>query len=96
MKNNWKFINLQNLGPIWKLLCAALKSSMNRKFGYKIYYKCNHLLMYFLSDSNIRKRTKSTRHEKEKAYIEQLQSAGATVGQYVGNGMDETETVFEQ
>ena len=44
MKNNWKFINLQNLGPIWKLLCcvrmgvdvpssAALKSSMNRKFG---------------------------------------------------------------
>ena len=119
MKNNWKFINLQNLGPIWKLLCCvcmgvdvpssaaikilneqevwerqrkkcAEKSHLHKR--YKIYCKCNHLLMYFISDSNIRKRAKSTRHEKEKAYIEQLRSAGATVGQYVGNGLGETET----
>ena len=52
--------------------------------------------MYFLTDSNIRKRAKCTRHEKDKSHIEQLGSAGATVGHYVSNGLGETETVFEQ
>ena len=52
--------------------------------------------MYFLTDSNIRKRAKCTRHEKDKSHIEQLGSAGATVGHYVSNGVGETETVFEQ
>ena len=36
-------------------------------------------------------KAKTTRHEKEKAYMQQLRSAGATVGEYVGNGQGETE-----
>ena len=40
---------------------------------------------------NIRKKAKTTRHGKEKAYMEQLRCAGATVGEYVGNGQGETE-----
>ena len=40
---------------------------------------------------NISKRAKTTRHEKEKTYMEQLRCAGATVGEYVGNGQGERE-----
>lgn len=40
---------------------------------------------------NLFKKAKTTRHEKEKVYMEQLQTAGATVGEYVGNGQGETE-----
>ena len=40
---------------------------------------------------NITKKAKTTRHEKEKAYMQQLRCAGATVGEYVGNGQGETE-----
>ena len=42
---------------------------------------------------NISKRAKTTRHEKEKAYTEQLRCAGAIVGEYVGNGQGESECV---
>ena len=45
----------------------------------------------FHTHRNISKRAKSTRHEKEKTYMEQLRSAGATVSEYVGNGQGETE-----
>ena len=47
--------------------------------------------MYMYAYRNIRKKAKTTRHEKEKAYME-LSCAGATVGEYVGNGQgEETE-----
>ena len=45
--------------------------------------------MYMYETSG--KKAKTTRHEKEKAYMEQLRCAGATVGEYVGNGQGETE-----
>ena len=47
--------------------------------------------MYMYAYRNITKKAKTTRHEKEKAYMQQLQCAGATVGEYVGNGQGETE-----
>ena len=47
--------------------------------------------MHMYAYRNIRKKAKTTRHEKDKAYMEQLRCAGATVGEYVGNGQGETE-----
>lgn len=35
---------------------------------------------------------KTSRHEKEKAYMEQFRSDGATVSEYVGNGQGEADT----
>ena len=42
---------------------------------------------------NISKRAKTTKYEKEKAYMEQLHYAGATVGQYFSNGQGEREHI---
>ena len=38
------------------------------------------------------KKGKTSRHEKEKAYMEQLGSDGATVSEYIGNGQGEAES----
>ena len=43
------------------------------------------------ANRNITNKAKTTRHEKEKAYMQQLRCAGATVGEYIGNGQGETE-----
>lgn len=40
---------------------------------------------------NVSKRAKTTRHEKEKAYMDQLRCAGTSVAEYVGNGQGEKE-----
>ena len=50
----------------------------------------NNIQMYMYAYRNITKKAKTTRHEK-KAYMQQLRCAGATVGEYVGNGQGETE-----
>ena len=46
--------------------------------------------MYMYAYRNITKKVKTTRSE-EKAYMQQLWCARATVGEYVGNGQGETE-----
>ena len=56
-----------------------------------LYYIIIQMYMYAYTYRNLSKRAKSTRHEKEKAFMEQLHCAGATVGEYVGNGQGETE-----
>ena len=69
-------------------------------YMYLCIYTCTYIMLteyYTMScvhtctHRNISKRAKSTRHEKERAYMEQLRCAGATVGEYVGNGQGETE-----
>ena len=45
--------------------------------------------MYMYAYRNVMKKAKTTRHEK--AYMQQLRCAGATVGEYIGNGQGETE-----
>lgn len=112
--------SLQNLGPIWKLLCcasmevdvpssAALKILAEQEewekgrkrrseasFLHKRYvcHKCcfNRIFRLYYVQRNLQKKAKSSRHEKEKAYMEQLRSAGATVSEYVGNGQGEAES----
>ena len=36
MKNNWKFINHQNLGPIWKLCCVRMGVDVPSSAALKI------------------------------------------------------------
>ena len=42
---------------------------------------------------NLQKKAKKTRYEQEKAFMVTLRGVGCTVGEYVGDGQGELETV---
>lgn len=44
---------------------------------------------------NLQKKAKKTRHEQEKDFMETLRGLGSAVGDYVGNGQGESETVTQ-
>ena len=53
--------------------------------------KLSHVLASLIIHSNIQKRAKKARHEREKEYMERLLVLGHAVGEYAGDGQGETE-----
>ena len=54
---------------------------------YTISYTCTQNATHQMSTSrNLQKRAKKGRHEREKAFMEELRGAGHAVGEYIGGG----------
>ena len=52
-----------------------------------------HTKNIFCFVRNEQKKVKKERHEKEKVYMQALRGVGSAVGEYVGDGQGESETM---
>ena len=63
----------------------------NTIVGGKRYCKRKKILCIVVYTRNKQKRVKNARHAQEKEYMEQLRGVGVSVGEYIGQGMGDTE-----